>query len=335
MQFWRRWRVLGMVALIGALASGSLRAAIAAEDLVKDAHDLETAKGASAIGIRMAILNPTKTMGMVDKDQYGTQMVGSPNSPGPFVKLLSSTNPDAQLNAAIVIAEAGTLSTDWSLEKMLKHPNPAVRYWGAQGLGNIMGPISSVGDGTKTRAISALTDALASEPSGLVKMQIIAALGKSGDLAPLLTGLDTLSKQLQNGPADATTLDAASTALTQFDTLIRAKGGLSKSDQTAVAKSAAWTASFAAQQQVAMKDKRDKEGSDMPDGYAGSVSNVVNNAVKVLNDLSSRGTFKVEPGDDSPAALQIAVDTLTGSASAGQGDLQKSMPDVPVPPTIK
>ncbi len=331
MEFWRRWRVVGGVALIGALSSAAAGADL---DLAAVAKALSTAKGAPAVAQRTAIVSYADSLPLVAKDSFGSQMVGTPSSPGPIASLLKSSNPDAQLNAAIAIAEVKTLSTDSALEDMLKSNSPAVRYWGAQGLGNIMAPINRVGGGAKARAIGALTLALGTEKSGLVKMQMITAIAKAGDVAPLLAALEALEKQIQGGTADGGTIDAAAAALEQFDPLIRGKGTLSKADSTAIAKAAAWTASFAAQQQVAMKDKRDKEGSDMPEGYATSVKNVVDGAVRVLNDVSGPGIFRISPGDDSPNALLLAVDGLMGSASAGQGDLQKTMPDVPVPPAV-
>jgi hypothetical protein len=326
MEFWRRWRLLSVIALVGALSPVALGA-----DLATLVAGLKDAKGSAAVDAREAIVSPTKSMTLMSRATYGTKVA---TSLAPL--LVYTTNVDAQLNAAIAIAELHTLSMDSSLEGMLKNTSPAVRYWGAKGLGGIMPDLQNVGGATINNAVNALLAALKTEKSGIVKARIMEALGKTNDVKTVQQGVDILAAQISAKTTDAETLDAAATGLAQFDAAIRASAsGMSKADASAAAKSVAWTASFVAQQQVALNEKLSADQSDLPEGYAASTANVVNTAVKVLNDLAGRGTFKAPAGDESPDALQLLVDGITGTPSTGQGELQKVMPDVPVPPVIK
>jgi hypothetical protein len=326
MEFWRRWRQLSVIALVGALSQVALGAGLA-----EDAAAMATAKGAAAVAIRGTVTGAAKSMSLVERDRYGSEVAKA------FAPLLSnSNNIDAQLNSAILITEMQTLSTDSTLEGMLKNSSPAVRYWGAKGLGGIIPDLEKVGGAAISNAVNGLLTALKTEKSGIVKAQMVEALAKTSDVRTVVQGLDILSSQLAGGTADSDTLDATAAGLSQLDAAIRAAGtGVAKGDAAAAAKSAAWTASFAAQQQVALSEKLSADQSDLPDGYSTSTTNVVGAAVKVLNDLAGRGTFKAPAGDESPDALQLMVDGLTGTSGTGQGELQKAMPDVPVPPAIK
>jgi hypothetical protein len=325
MEFWRRRRLWSVIALVGALSP----AALGAEDVAADAAAMSTAKGSTAVDIRASVVAAAKPMSLMDRDAYGAAVVRA------FEPLLSSANTDAQLNAAITIVEMHTLSTDRSLEGMLKNSSPAVRYWGAKGLGVIIPDLQKVGGAAISNAVNGLLNALKTESSGIVKSQIVNALGKTNDVHTVGQGVDSLAAQLSEGTVDGETLDAAAAALGQLDVAIRASGGVSKADASAAAKSAAWTASFAAQQQVALSEKLTADQSELPEGYSASTLNVVSTAVKVLNDLAGRGTIKGPAGDESPDALQLMVDGLTGTSSTGPGELQKAMPGVAVPPAIK
>jgi hypothetical protein len=328
MEFWRRWRLLSVIALVGVVSQVALGAG-----LDEEVAALQGAKGTAAVAAREAIVGPGKSMSLVSRDSYGATVASklAPLLAKPEISV------DARLNAAIAIAEMHTLSTDKSLEGMLKNAAPEVRYWGAKGLGGIMPDLGKVGGQSLRDAVNGLLTALKTEKSGIIKTQMIEALGKTNDLRTVLQGVDVLTAQIAAGTTDTATLDAAAAALTQLDTAIRAAGagGMSKGDTSAAAKSVAWMASDAAQQQVALSEKASAEQSEMPEGYASSTANVVSTAVKALNDLAGRGTFKGPAGDESPDALQLMVDGLTGTPGTGQGELQKTMPDVPVPPAIK
>ena len=327
MEFWRRWRLLSVIALVGALSPVVLGA-----DLATGVAALKDAKGSAAVDAREAIVNPAKSMTLMSRDNYGAK-VATLLAP----LLVNATNGDAQLNAAIAIAELHTLSTDSALEGMLKNANPAVRYWGAKGLAGIVPELQNVGGAAITNAVGALVAALKTEKSGIVgSADHGKPLGKTNDVKTVQQGVDILASQIAAKSMDTETLDAAAIGLAQLDAAIRVSAnGMGKADVSSAAKSVAWTASFVAQQQVALSEKLSADQSDLPDGYAASTENVVTMAIRALNDMSGRGTFKAPSGDESPDALQLMVDGLTGTPTTGQGELQKVMPDVPVPPVIK
>ena len=326
MQFSRRWSlVAGVLLAAGFVGSSSTFGAI---NLSAEAAKMETAKGADAVAVKTTVLAAAPAT-MVDKNKYGRDVAVA------FAPELKSKNPDAQLNTAILLASLQALFMDSTLEDMLKNPNPAVRYWGAKGLGDIMDTLKSVGGATMGNAQSALTTGIAGETSGLVKYQMAVALGKSGDPKAMLKALTVLTGQLANGGVDSDTLEATAVTLSSMETALKSGSTLAKADLDAVAKSAAWSASFAAQEQVLVKASRASEGSDFPKAYSTASLAVVNNAVKVLNGLPGGGSLKMTAADDSPEGLQFGVDALVGSAGAGPGDLQKVMTTVPVPPVVK
>jgi hypothetical protein len=326
MQCRRRWSAIAVVILMGAGTS-----LVLARDPFDDAKAMEAAKGTDAVILRAAILADLNKMNVTDKDDYvSKKMLGTDRNPGPFVALLASSSPDAQLNAAITIAQTKTLSADAALESMLKHSNPAIRYWGAKGLTDIMDEIAKI-PSSKTRAINTLTDALSKETSGVVKQQIIRALIAADDAPAVITATQILADQLQKGISDHETLDAAAAALNQIDTLI--KGGTTV-DVPSTAQAAAFTASFAAQQLVALKAQLPEGVTDVPEDMRSSTANVANKAINVLNDLAGKSPFTPVARTASPEEIQFATDSITGSSSA-PGDLQKMIPGVPIPPAIK
>ena len=328
MQCRRRWSAIAVVMFIGAGTS-----LVQARDPVADAKAMDTAKGSDAVSLRAAILDDISKMDVTKRDTYvGKQMLGNDRTPGPFIALLSSSNPDAQLNAAITIAQTRTLAADATLESMLKHANPAIRYWGAKGLTEIMPDLIKI-PAAKTRAITALTTALVPETSGVVKQQIIRALGAADDVGAVSIAADSLAAQMQSGNSDHETIDAAATALNLLDAVIKKGATIDKSK---VAKSAAWIASFSAQQIVALKARLQEGGGtgDVPEAYQMSVVGAITSSITVLNDLVGKNTFPAVSRTASPEEIQFAVDGIAGSTSS-PGSLQTALPDVKSPPAIK
>jgi hypothetical protein len=340
MQCRRRWSAVAGILFLGAVASQ-----VQARDPVADAQSMQAAHGPEAVGLRISVLDDLNKKSVTEKDHYvGHDMLGDSALNGPWAQLLTQTdNPDAQLNAAILIASAKALSADGAFEKiMMPSPNAALRYWGAKGLEGIMGELINVGPDSKDRALKALNKAIAHETSGVVKQQIILALGAAGDVGALQTAADVLASQLQDSSPDHETIDAAGTALAQLDALLK-KGATV--DKAKVAKSAAWIASFSAQQLRGLAGRgTDNAAADaapeVPEAYTQSIYNTVSSAIAVLNDLAGQGAFATVhppvPGDvrEYSNELQFAVDGIAGSPTT-DGALQKLIPGVPVPPPVK
>lgn len=175
MQTRRRWTVPFMLATLVAGALPLLAASFAS-----DASAMEAATGDGCRVIRDRILkdapDPSK---VVDRDKYGHDVAAAF---GPLVA--NSKNPDAVLNAAILIAEMETLSTDAALENMLTNPDAAVRYWAAKGLTSLMPRLKPLGAATVARAVNPLTAVGKTEKDPLVLSQINKALTAAG--APTL-----------------------------------------------------------------------------------------------------------------------------------------------------
>ncbi|HUO09969.1 MAG TPA: hypothetical protein VM008_16815 [Phycisphaerae bacterium] len=304
---------------------------------------MQAAHGADAVALRISMLDDLNKMSVTARDRYVNEMLGGSALNGPWAQLLKQTdNPDAQLNSAILIASAKALSADGAFENiMLPSTNAAVRYWGARGLEGILADLIKVGTAAKNRALEALNKAIAKENSGVVKQQIIRALGAAGDVEALQTAADALAMQLQNPSPDHETIDAAGTALSQLDALLK-KGATV--DKAKVAKSAAWIAAFSAQQLRAVAGRGADNTSpdaapEVPEAYTQSIYSTVSSAIAVLNDLAGKGAFPTvhaPVGDvrEYSNELQFAVDGIAGSATAA-GTLQKLIPGVPVPPAIR
>ena len=333
MQCRRRWSAIAGLILLGVAAK-----LVQARDPGADAAAMLAAKGFDAVQLRNQILDDLTKMPVTTKDAYvGTDMLGGSALKGPFANLLRQTgNTDAQLNTAILIAQAHALSADGALETiMIPNSNSAIRYWGAKGLENILPELMKVGGDAVKRALTALNTTIATEKSGVVKQEIIRALGAAGDVAALQTAANALAAQLAAGPADHETIDAAGTAMSQLDALLK-KGATV--DKTNVARSAAMIASYSAQQLQAMKTRATDAGDpaeNIPTAYSDSVRNAVTAAISVLNDAAGKNAFTIPGKDAGPDEIQFNVDSITGSASAGKGSLQKIIPDVPIPAPIK
>jgi hypothetical protein len=331
MQCRRRWSAVAGMILLGASAR-----LVQARSAADDAAVMGTSHSETAVSLRNEVLDDLNKKSATAKDAYvGQDMLGGPDLDGPWAKLLKqTTNLDAQLNAAILVAQAKALSADAALEKlMVPNPNAAIRYWGAKGLEYILPDLMKVGGAAVTRALTALNTTIAHETSGVVKQEIIRALGAAGDVPALQTAADALASQLQGGPADHETIDAAATAMTQLDGLIKKGAAI---DKAKVANSAAMIASFSAQQlQNLQTHQKDSGTPDIPTAYSDSVRSAVAAAISVLNDVAGKNAFTAPGKDAGPDEIQFNVDGITGSASSGAGSLQKVVPGVPVPPAIK
>ncbi|HVX86175.1 MAG TPA: HEAT repeat domain-containing protein [Phycisphaerae bacterium] len=166
----RRWLPLALLST----SLASLTPLVAhAVDVQAEAKTMESATPEQAVQVRNDVLRDAPT-GVLDRDKYGSNVCHA------FAHIISDPkNPDAALNSAILVAKLGTLSTDATLEAMLKNPDPAIRYWAAKGLEGIMPTLAKLPSAQK-EAISALTDAQTAEKSDIVKSAIARALHAAG-----------------------------------------------------------------------------------------------------------------------------------------------------------
>ena len=249
-------------------------------------------------------------------------------------KVFEKTNPEGALNAIITLVDFKALPTDAALRNQLVNPQPAIRYWAAKGLTQIMPNIVSVRGLTLTKAVEALNNALKSETNGAIKAQIIRAINAVGDPMELQKPLDTLKSDLQTNVPDAATLQAARMAIDSLNTLVAGGTTLTPAEQNALVTSAAHLASFACQQNVALINKK-----MLPEGNYDAALGVVKSALTLFNTLGKTNFAVTKPADPSDTELlngQLLLDinSIVGSVGVGPGSLQKAFPTVPVPPAI-
>lgn len=324
----RRWWIAASVLMMVAMGAGGVRTALA--DAAKLARDLDAAHGKDAVDIKDGIVAGAKGLDPPAKNKYAESFCKAFDD----AHLLDSKNVEAQLNAIITIVELDALNTDSFLKPALKNSNPSVRYWAAKGLGQIMDRLLRAGAAGPTS--KALQAQLGVETSGIVKLQIVQAIlaasdpSRGGDIKNAIEALATLKDAMQTSAPDAAAIKAATVAtkaLNDFLPLLPAP--LAKADQTRLLTAAAHAASFAAQQDVSLNDKK-----TLPDGNQSAAVELAQSAVTLVNTIGKlRLAPAIRPGD-GPDELLLAVNSITGSASMGNGELQKTLPDVPVPPAI-
>src|SRR4051794_8184173 len=131
----RRWNVLAVMVVAGILP-------VAAQAVVpagpKKLAGMGGAHGEDCVLIRTAVIDAAKSLSVTDRDEYGKKVITE------FLPALESKNPDARLNTAILFTDLKTLSSDAALTSMLKNEDPAVRYWGARGLGDLASKLKAV-----------------------------------------------------------------------------------------------------------------------------------------------------------------------------------------------
>jgi hypothetical protein len=301
----RRWRLLALtlVALTPALtlAAGSPSSASVSR--------LKTATGKDSAKARDEILTAAPSTPL-DLDKYAADLAKE------LTPVLSDpANADARLNTAILFARLGSLATDKPLIAALTSSDPAVRYWGAKGLGGtIAATLKKVGAGP---AVAALRAAAKTETSGVVMQEIMSALKTYESLDGVLDGLEKITDTMRGDIPDRGTLTAASEGLAWVQEKIGAAAAPLK---TRAATIAARAASFTAQQHEAFA-----KFPPVPAPWADAAKNVVENSVKVLNRATGN-TFLA--GDLSgPAEMMLAVNNLVRA-------LGRVTPPIPAPPKV-
>jgi len=311
----RRWRLLAvfLVATSPALAFGA-----AGIDLAAEAAKLKTAKGREAVAVREGVLSkaPPATS-VTERNDYGKEVVRN------FRPLLSEPNPDARLNTAILFGRLETLSTDAALMEALKNSDPAVRYWGAKGLGGttFSGLIIRVGP---KMVIDSLRAAAKAETSNEVQVQILHAVVVYENLDAILDSLEGIANHMATNVPNMNSLDETTAALKWVKDHIK---GATDAQKERTASIMARLASFAAQQQV---ESKAITGS-IPPSFTKSTLDVINNAVGVLGNVGAAGAGL---SDTSSAEMAlISVNALVGF-DGRTGDLQKSLPKVAPPAKV-
>ena len=332
MQFRRRWRAkafLASVVMCGAVAVAAplppglpdpaAEAARFKTDYDAGREDVAVADRSALVDACLHISDP------VVRDDYGGKIAAA------WEPLAGDKKAGIQLNAAICIGQLHTFSSAGALTGMLKHSNPAVRYWAARGLGDIPNLKRFAGP-TLTNALNALGAAMAKETTGIVKKEIMRSLGVLGDAGAILDGLDALGGTILGSVPDQPTLETASLGLADLDASLKATPPAAAM-KTNIAKVVSFLASFVSQQEVSLQLARQTNDGSLPPGYHTNAAAVVSNAIKVLNTLAGKIAFTVDTS--SPDKMKFDLDRLFGTPDVGPGQLQKEFPGVPVPPTIK
>ena len=132
-----------------------------------------------------------------------------------FGPLVNSTSSTTALNAVILLAETKHINTDAALLSALSNPNPAIRYWAARGLYNVLPGLKDLKQ-ARDRAIAGLITAAQSEKSALVQAEIVRSLSGSGDakaVGPVVAVMDKLAAGFRGKAPTPGDLLAATTAL--------------------------------------------------------------------------------------------------------------------------
>ena len=178
----RRWcRVWTLMLVVGAMPA-TLAWAAAAPAPVYTAADFETAAAKEMPGMRDSIAKRIATItSSQQRDKEAAAVATDFTAPGRGV---NSARPEARLNAAILIHDLGTLSTDSFLTQMLQNKDVAVRYWAARGLTDIAKAL--INAGAAGRVVTALGAQAKVETSGVVAQELIKALIQYSALVPAL-----------------------------------------------------------------------------------------------------------------------------------------------------
>jgi hypothetical protein len=321
----RRWCVGAAAVLVAAgLGSFAQGALPTTADLKAQASKLDSAHGPDAMAIKEGLLTTARGIrDIIDRNNFAREVTAA------FGPALSSSNADARLNAAILIAELGTPSTDTTLKNMLTSQDAFVRYWGAKGLGGIAEiELKFSPEGI----IAALENAAKNEKSGVVLQELIRSLAKYGSTAGILTGLEAVAAQIQTTMPDVGMLDAATAGLSAIGGKIAASPAPEKLRAASVA---AQLASFTAQQ-YRLNAKIIKEaGTEVPKAFVDSVNALVDSALKIMGESAGK-TFTLR-ARGTPDELWINLNDITGTTVDGNrpGDLQKALPGVPIPGATK
>lgn len=251
---------------------------------------------------------------------FGTQVATD------FSALLS--NKTTALNAVITIASIHDISTQSALQKALTNSNPAVRYWGARGLGEIFTQLMAIGPAYQ-QAVRAVQRALAVETDPLAAREMCDTLltqnpvpaGTANLAARALKRAIAQYQQVVPGNLDITAGLAADLAVAAAhgSTLTPAqKAGA----MNTLAQLMSYTAQYFKQGLLDHKQKL----------FAFSA---IANSADAMNAITGTTNFSLNGlgAESNPAAILLAVNQITGSQTQA-GAIQKLFPKIAIPPRI-
>jgi hypothetical protein len=298
-------------------------------DAAAEAAKMEKAQGNAAVEIRTQMLkNLSEIPSKVDQNTQGEKIADA------FTKVLDSTNPDAKLNAAMLLGQTQTVSSYDALLKMVAHKDPSVRYWGAKGLKELATTSArTLGDASVSRGGGVVSKALEAETSGVAKKQMVLALIALGKRDLLIEGLEAMARAMQKNAPDVATMEASKTLADEIGKQAKALKPTG-ADLNKWVSALAAIASYTSQQDFALQTARDKEGVAMPEGYHDAAVGLINSAGAALNELAGKAVVPTF----TPAQPAAEVNLLLPGSIGGdleKGELKKSIfKDMTVPKKI-
>ena len=251
---------------------------------------------------------------------FGTQVAND------FTSLLS--NKKTALNAAITIGSISDISMQAPLQAALTNASPAVRYWGAKGMGNIFSALMSIGPAYQ-QAVAAVQQALAVEKDPLVAEEMSTVLLTQN---PLPSGLSALiAKAIARsiaGYQDVVPTNLDITSGLAADLADAAQHGATLTDAQKLA--AMNTLS------VLMSDTAQYLSAKLLDRKQMlSAFNAISNASNAMNAITGTTNFSLSGlnAQSDPAAILLAVNAITGSQGQA-GAVQKLFPKALIPHRI-
>jgi len=279
------------------------------------AKRLAAATGEDALHVRTEILsiplpsetqtgNPSATF----MQSYTNAVVNN------LTPLLNDSHTATALTAIITLAQLHHINTDSALEVGLQNASPAVRYWAARGLYDILPDLRPVGSAFD-RAVSSLADALKTETAPLVKAEMVRSLGHSGDakaVDPIIAALSQIAANAKAKMPDEAALLTASTSLSGAAELAGITPSvIAKPQQTPLVQAAAGILYFSASQLVATFGDDDKPGVQ---GAKLALIDVANNGATLFNKLAGKdiANFGGLNRSSKPSEILVAIQKLTG-----------------------
>ena len=251
---------------------------------------------------------------------FGTQVAND------FTSLLSNTK--TALNAAITVGSINDISMQAPLQAALTNASPAVRYWGAKGMGNISSALMSIGPAYQ-QAVAAVQQALAVEKDPLVAGEMSTVLLAQN---PIPSGLsDLIAKAIARsiaGYQDVVPTNLDITSSLTADLTQAAQHGSTLTDPQKLA--AMNTLS------VLMSDTAQYLSAGLLDRKQTlSAFNAISNASAAMNAITGTTNFSLSGlnAQSNPAAILLAVNAITGSQGQA-GAVQKLFPKALIPHRI-
>lgn len=251
---------------------------------------------------------------------FGTQVASD------FTPLLA--NKHTALNAAITIGSIDDISMQAPLQTALTNASPAVRYWGAKGMGNIFAPLMSIGPAYQ-QAVAAVQQALSVETDPLVAEEMSSVLLTQN---PPPAGLANLiSRAIAHGISGyqdvvPSNLDIISGLAADLAEASRDGSTLTDVQKVKAMNTLSMLMSYTAQYLSANLIDRNQKLSAF---------DAISNAGSAMNAITGTTSFSLTglTADSDPAAILLAVNGITG-AQGQPGAVQKLFPKIVIPHRI-